>query len=205
MNINVRELENQLADVDAAARGTRVEIDALNELGWALVPVDHRRAADLFDRALDLSAPLSYELGVARATFGRAYFDFFKADYGSALNKAQECAPILRELGTPEDRSNVLLLEGMVHWSLGDFELALDSLHRACEISQACNHAYGVGWNLTSLGSIYAELGDFDKSVDLQKRAVELFREVGSVVGEGRALSGLGMPLHLADVGLAVG
>jgi two-component system NtrC family sensor kinase len=189
--VGVRELENRLEGL--AGRGSRAEADALNGLGWALVPVDHRRAAELFERALDLSARLSYELGSARATFGRAFFDFFRADYGQALTKAHECAPVLREHGGPEDWANVLLLEGMVHWSLGDFELALDSLHRGYELSQECGYAYGDGWTLTSLGSIYVELGDFDKAVELQRRSIARFREARSLVGEGRATSGLGM------------
>ena len=143
----------------------------MNRLGWALVPVDHWRAQELFERALELSAALSYELGSARATFGQGYFDFFKADYGGALAKARESAPILRDQGGPEDRANVLLLEGAVHWSLGDFELALELLHKSIEFSHGCDHAYGDGWALTSLGSIYAELGDLDKAVELSRRS----------------------------------
>ena len=186
----VRQLEKRLETV---RRRSRAEIDALNGLGWALVAVDHRRARELFERALELSEALSYELGSARATFGQGYFDFFKADYSGALVKARESAPILRDQGGPEDRANVLLLEGMVHWSLGDFELALDLLHKSLEFSHGCDYAYGDGWALTSLGSIFAELGDLDKAVELSKRSIARFRDAGSIVGEGRASSGLGM------------
>lgn len=189
----VAEIEERLEGLEPEERGTRVEVDLSNELGWALVPVDHRRAHELFDRTLALSEALSYELGEARAAFGRAYFDFFKADYGLALQKARESAPVLRELGEPRDRANVLLLEGLIHWSLGDFELALDSLHRCHEVSSTSGYGYGEGWALSSLGSIHAELGDFDKAVELQKRAIARFRETRTIVGEGRASSGLGM------------
>ena len=157
----------------------------MNHLGWALVPVDHRRARELFARALDLSEVLSYELGSARAIFGLGYFDFFNADYGGALSKARESAPILRDQGGPEDRANLLLLEGAIHWSLGDFELALELLHSSHELSHGCDYAYGDGWALTSLGSIFAELGDLDKAVELSRRAVERFKDAGSLVGRG--------------------
>ena len=75
----VRELEKRFEALPSEARGSQAEVDALNRLGWALVPVDHWRAQELFERALELSAALSYELGSAPGDFRPGVFRFLQS------------------------------------------------------------------------------------------------------------------------------
>ena len=56
--------------MDESQRGTTEEVDALNALGWLLVPVDVPRGTELLERGGRLASELSYELGVARSEFG---------------------------------------------------------------------------------------------------------------------------------------
>ena len=186
-------IETLEASLGACAPGTLEEVDVLNALGWALVPLDIRRAIRHYEGADRLAQRLSYAVGRARAQLGYAYRDFFRAAYGEALDRLREVAPVLRDEGNLDDRAIVLLLEGVVHWSLGDFELAMDLLHRCHEISLDAGYVVGEGWALTSLASIHEGLGDVDKAIELHRSAVERFRTVGNTVSEARASAGLGM------------
>ena len=175
----IHELEAKLARLSGEERRSREGIDVINWGGWMLVSVDLERAVALFAEACEHAEAIDYPLGIARARFGAAFRDFFTADYAEALRTLHAQAPTLRELGNAMDRANVLLLEGLIHWSLGDFELATDLLQGCYDASKPHGYRYGEGWSLTSLASIYESLGDFDKAeagldeIDLRLQPLE--------------------------------
>jgi two-component system NtrC family sensor kinase len=84
-------------------------------------------------------------------------------------------------------------MQGLIQWSLGDYEWAIECLHRATQCSRDAGSLENEGWALTSLGGIYEAIGDQDGALGFHTRAYDLFRRAGYTLGEARALSGLGI------------
>ena len=194
MKQKIAELENKLSALGAAR--SRETVDTLNDLAWQIGFADVHRAAELAARATQIARDLAYDRGIAWGLLNQAYFDYFVAEYDSALSKAREAATIFETTGDRKGTGNVLGGFGLIYWSLGDFERAVESLHEGVEIFRDLGDEDREAWGLTSLGGVYESIGDLEKSVDYQERARKLFEKLGDRVGEGRALTGLGVVLQ---------
>ncbi|HSF14187.1 MAG TPA: tetratricopeptide repeat protein [Vicinamibacteria bacterium] len=167
-------------------------VDELTELAWKLVPVDIARASRLGEESLALAQALGYDRGAGRALVALASKDFFMAEYDAALSKVHEGLRLLVLTDDVVAQGRMLLMKGLVHWSLGDYDSALEALFASLERADAASEKELTGWALTSLGGVFEALSDLTKAIALHARAYATFTEVGYKVGRARALSGLG-------------
>lgn len=192
----ITELTERIETLGRPAPRTREVADLRNELAWELVPVDIRRSATATDEALELCRALDYERGIARALVAGAGRDFFTAAYEDALEKCRSALGKIADASDPVWECRLRLMEGLVHWSTGDFESALEALHRSAELARDTGQSEMYGWALTSLGGVHDGLGDLTKAIGLHGQAFAVFKETGYLVGLGRALNGLGSVLQ---------
>ena len=126
------QLEARLVSLGEAR--SRERVDALNALAWHISFQDVARAAALADEATEIARSLEYPRGIAWGLLSSAHRDYFEAEYDQAIEKGAEALGIFERLAEREGIGNVQMGLGMVYWSLGDFEKAVESLHRSIEI-----------------------------------------------------------------------
>lgn len=186
------DLERRLETLRLAGAGSEEVLEVANDLAWELVPVDIARAEKLARRNCELARELGSVKGEARAAIALASHDFFCARYDEALEKARFVLDRSEACGDELARARILLIKGLVYWSLGDYESALEDLRACEEKARAVNERELVGWALTSLGGVFEALSDLSQAASFHLRAHEGFAEAGYRVGLGRAASGLG-------------
>jgi tetratricopeptide (TPR) repeat protein len=125
-------LEERLFTLGTAP--SRKRVDALNELAWNIGFHDIPRTVSLAREATEMAREIDYSRGIAWGLLNSAYGDYFSADYEVALEKGREALERFEENGDPMGLGNTELGLGLVYWSVGDFEQAVQSLHRGIEI-----------------------------------------------------------------------
>jgi hypothetical protein len=77
-----------------------------------------------------LSCRLRYPAGTAHARVGLASYLFFLAEYDSAVEEARRAFVSFEASADELGLSRVILMQGLIHWSLGDYEAAPQHFHR---------------------------------------------------------------------------
>jgi signal transduction histidine kinase len=192
MSEKISEIQARLNALgEGEARSIR-RVDLLNQLAWELIPFDYARAEIPAREAMELARDLSYENGAACARITKAMHLIFIGEYETALKESRDAFVTLEGAGDAAWMAKCLIAEALIYWSLGDYEGAIDSLHRSIELCREVGSLTGEGWAFTTLGGVYEAIGDIGLAVGLHARSFGLFKKAGYKVGEGRALSGLG-------------
>ncbi|MGB8645863.1 MAG: PAS domain S-box protein [Anaerolineae bacterium] len=174
------ELEARLA----GAQTRREEIDALNELAWALRLRDSARAATLGERAYALSstgefAEQPYRHGQAASLVAHAYLNRRQNKLEMALAQCFQALEILE--GETPDRVLVDCLRTIswVHYFLGDHGMALRYGLQALELARGLQLRTEEAAILDALAMVYAAAGDTDQAIQNHATALNLAHQVG--------------------------
>jgi signal transduction histidine kinase len=172
---------------------TTERVDVLNELAWRHIPVNIETTARLSAEASNLARRLAYERGRAHALVARAGHDFYEARYGAVFEKTRRAMDVFIRYNDEIGLAKAHFMEAFAHWSLGDYQWAIERLHRSFELFEQVGSEEEQAWCLTSTGGVFETVGDLDMAIGYHLRSLELFRKTGYRLGEGRALSGMGM------------
>ena len=129
----------------------------------------------------------------AEEHWGGAMLAHLRSDFKAALYHAQACL----ELG--ESLSNTFLMLGgyfilgMSHASLGEYQLALERLLHALELSETTGDRFWRARLLNTTGWVYRELFQLEKAIEYDLASLELARagEPRLTEAEGNALANL--------------
>ena len=82
---------------------------------------------------------------------------------------------------------------GLCHFSLGEYERAIDLHTQALAIDRDIGNRQGEGVALANLGSCRSSLGEYERAIDLYTQALAIARDIGDRQGEGTRLGNLGL------------
>ena len=193
MNDTVEQLKQRLASL--AAEPSTEKVDLLNELAQETNFDDPDQKGKFATQALEIARQLSYPRGIAWGLLNQATRDYFVGAFDAALSKGLESITLFCEV-EEEGIASALLGLGLIYWSIGQFDRAVESLHESIDKLHRLGIKEREGWALTSLGGVYESVGDLEKAYECQTRCLELFRGMEHRLGEGRALTGLGSILQ---------
>ena len=81
---------------------------------------------------------------------------------------------------------------GLVYFSLGAKQKALDFYNQALRLLRATGDRGGEATSLNNIGSVYSSLGEKQKALDFYEQALRLQRAVGASKGEAVTLNNIG-------------
>jgi len=171
-------------------------IDVRNELAWELGYSDLARVRELSRQAYEDAEKLGYKFGLAFGLLNLGFCEYTKPDFAAALKQCNTALRLFVELGDLDQQGNSLSILGLVYWSLGNFDLAFEKLHRSEDIFRTTTNMSRLPWTLTTLAGIYQTVGDYQKALQVHKESLALFERCESSLGKARALNGIGMVYH---------
>jgi tetratricopeptide (TPR) repeat protein len=89
-----------------------------------------------------------------------------------------------------------LLNLGGCHYSLGNYQQAIDLHSQSLAIYRDIGDRFGEGRQLSNLGACHFDLGDYRQAIDLLTEALAIARDTGDREGEATALGNLGLSYH---------
>jgi signal transduction histidine kinase len=191
MSQQVEQIEAQLRSMPDDDENARSRVDLLIRLGYAL------RELEKWDRMLAISAEirerserLGYRKGIARSLILRAFVEYMRSDYGSAMDDALEGLRLSGGDCDTEAKGRSVL--AMVHWSLGNYEESLNHGNRALDLVRQTGDTINEAFAYTVRGGIYHSFGENSESLESHRRAFDLFEKLGHSLGIARALAGMG-------------
>jgi tetratricopeptide (TPR) repeat protein len=165
----------------AQAQGLKSErASALNEFGLLYLDriKDYGKALSYFEESLSLARLTGYRAleGVATGNVGVAYAR--QGKYREALVRQDEGLRIVREIKAQDLEMQGLNLKGETHYSLKEYDLALDCQIKAREIA-AFFGARSEQWQYElEAGKIYEAKGDATKAVESYENAAETLKGI---------------------------
>jgi predicted ATPase/DNA-binding SARP family transcriptional activator len=153
---------------------------------------DLRRGAELFADAQRLLTPLADD-PVARAmcTFARGRLAFLEDRYPDADEALRASIDLLATNAVYVHESQALRYAARVAAFLGDHEVAIDALERACGIARSLGLSGSLYLLLGELGEVLSESGDTDRARAVLAEPLAWARELGFVRGIAECLAGL--------------
>jgi tetratricopeptide (TPR) repeat protein len=94
--------------------------------------------------------------------------------------------------GLRRDEAVLLTNIGLVYYSLGQGEKALDYYNRALPIDEEVGDRAMLAITLTNIGSVYGSLGQREKALDYYNRTLPIVEEVGDRAGLAATLNNIG-------------
>lgn len=185
-----KELEEKLKQLGESR--TRERADVLLQLAWEIGFADLARALRVNQEGEAIAREIGYAHGKAIGNRNLGFYYYAKSDYELALRKLSEALVYFEQTDNKGEQGNVHSIMGLTYWSLGNFNLTLEHLHRSEHLHRETENHERLPWSLTSLGGVYENLKDFDKSLKCHEESLVYFREYDDKLGEARALSGIG-------------
>jgi signal transduction histidine kinase len=146
----------------------------------------------LAEEARSLSEQIGFRPGLPRSIAVRAFVHYIRADFPTALSEAIEALQLAAGDLEAECRARSVL--AMVHWSLGNYEEALNNGERTIELLDRMGDRAAKAFALTIKGGILLSLGQPDEALRWHQRSIEEFKAMPEeAVGRARAMSGLGL------------
>jgi tetratricopeptide (TPR) repeat protein len=209
MRLHPREYIDRLEVGLAVARqleDRHLEVQMLNDLGWAFRDLgDNRSATEFYERALELSKETgdSAAEGVVLNNLSGVYLTVGKTR--RALKHMKRVLAIMREEGFRREEGMALLRLGHAYEALGEVRRALELYEQSLVIAREIGDLVGEGNALHGVGGAHRRLGDLRRAVEAHERALAITRDINDRRGEGDSLCALGADYyHLGDVRRAV-
>lgn len=189
--VTVETLEDQLRQAPSGPEHAHERVDRLNELALNLRELEQwDRMLSLAAEALELAEASGYEAGAARSIAIRGFVSYIRSDFQAALADCEEA--LRRGECYPDVEGSARAVLSMVHWSLGNFDDALEQSDRAIERLRATGDKVTEAFMMAARGGVLHELGDDEHALICHEAAFRMFESMNHAFGMARALSGLG-------------
>jgi len=164
------------------------QVDALNELAWALRRDDMDRAVKLSAEAIQLSQDSKnfaspYYAGVIAGMTAQAGVSLYRDETEQALTQSLETVALADKHEITVYMPRLLYVTAVAHSELGDLTNALEYALRQQTISEELGDKEGLAMGSLSLGMLYAEQGDYEHALESSLMGIEAFRVLNDSYG----------------------
>lgn len=154
---------------------------------------DGRAYLKQVEEQLERATSVAYEQGRGRALALLGFGYYSRSEFRQALKSAEAGREILEGGSDRVSYADTLGLLAMVHWSLGNYDRAVELGLKAIRIHQELGSDEGLAWCYTSAGGILHDVGDHQQALDYHQKAIAIFKGKENDFGLARALTGLGV------------
>jgi signal transduction histidine kinase/tetratricopeptide (TPR) repeat protein len=185
MTDTIKALEAQLSALEADPQAeVRKEIDALNDLAWALSDTDMQRAQSLSQKAHTLATSIdngaeAYQLGSAYALRTLGYLNQRLGDHSLGLSQLIEAQRIFESLNHEHGLPDVL--DGMagIYYQIGNFPEALKYAYQQLDAAERLGDKRRIANANNNLACIYFDTGDHKRSIETLSKNLQIAAETG--------------------------
>ncbi|MGH1366411.1 MAG: tetratricopeptide repeat protein [Calditrichia bacterium] len=190
----IKQLEEQLSELDSSLHNTTAHVDILLDLAWETGLNNIPRATELTQQGRALSEKLNYEKGLAFSLRNEGYLQSVgKTDLKEGINTLEEALARVRDLNNERKaEADVIDAMGYAFHQLGSYDRALESYLSALEINREIKNTRGEAWGMHNLAAIYRVNKDAARAIEHDLKALTLFRKIDYSVGESLILFTLG-------------
>jgi eukaryotic-like serine/threonine-protein kinase len=164
------------------------------ELGVMLIwQAEFDEALDLYDKLRTLAESSKNKIALVTAYHGLAKTNFRLGHPKRALEDGEQGQMLAQEEGLFDSMAQLLLLQGMCHYTLGDLQIGRKLATEALEVSEKNKNEFGLAQSLNVRGVIDMNLGIFDEATDDFDRALVIFEKLGTRPSAMSAVNNLGL------------
>ncbi|MBI1880200.1 MAG: AAA family ATPase [Chloroflexi bacterium] len=129
----------------------------------------------------------------AEEHWGLAMLAHLHSDFDTALHHGQACIELGQSFANTFLALGGYFVMGMSYASLGQYQIALDHLHQALDLSQAAGDRFWQARLLNTAGWVYRDLFDLEQAIRFDQASLELARAGQPCLteAEGNALANL--------------
>lgn len=186
-------IERKLQELpDNASVAERV--DLMVQLAWrSRENEEWDRVKELATTALELSRAAGYQAGISGALRNLAFREYIQGDLAAATAGAQEAVDAAQRAGRARDEAESRGVLAMVHWTLGNMDIAFDEGTQALRYFEEVDRdPEPLGWMYSIGGMMRFSVGDVEGALGQQHKALEQFKSAGQRLGEARCYTGMG-------------
>ncbi|MHA2129752.1 MAG: tetratricopeptide repeat protein [Promethearchaeota archaeon] len=127
-------------------------------------------AEDLLDSLSDIS-PSHFSRQRANILFRRAWANYIKGNFNTAIETALECLSLHEKLGRRTDIAYSLTLIGDCYFMKADYNNAFDYAMKGKNLFEELGDKIGLTTSLRVLGTIYFGMGNIDQALKYSKKS----------------------------------
>lgn len=169
------------------------EIDHINLQIWQNQYNDPNLSYKKSKDILGLSQQNAYEKGIAYASLNMAKACFLKSENQEAFDLVSQCLSYFYENTDEIGYAWLLVLQGNMMESIGDYEKGLELCMKSLKRSHSFKDFETEAEASSVLGLIYTRLCNFNKALDYYKRALKIREEMGDEGAVASSLNRIGM------------
>lgn len=110
-----------------------------------------------------------------------------------------QALPLAQALGDPSSSAYTLTNIGLVYWSLGEEQKALEYYNQALPLVQKLDDGQSMANTLNSIGAVYKDLDEYQKALEYYNQALALSHKAGDRASEATMLNNIGKVYSLLD------
>jgi predicted ATPase/class 3 adenylate cyclase/Tfp pilus assembly protein PilF len=172
----------------------------------ALRQGDYVPARAMSETALDLSAAINDEAGVAEALTHLGWIAYLQGDFDAAEAQTSSALITCRRLGDKSGCAYALTVLGNVAYGRGDDASAKQAYEQALALERSLGNRIGVSKLLNNMGSVADAQGDYAAARGYYEESLVIKRDLGDRWGMTYSLVGLGnIALAQSDYAAAQG
>ncbi len=178
---------------DKKQKTIKNQIDVLNRTAWETMIENPRKALETAREALETSAAIEYQEGIAESSLNMGWCHSYLAEYDKALSWLDSALDIYRQRGDPEGEMKSLNAKGVVHFSLGSHDRALEFYGEALRLSEEHRNKERQLAVLNNIGEIFWERLEHDKALSYFAKALDIAERLDDKEKIGNILVNLGI------------
>jgi Uncharacterized protein conserved in bacteria len=184
---------NQLLQLSQVAGNRRLEVDALNGIGFI---ENDRGAPDITlnycHRAKSLSQEIAYRSGEAQALNNIGLTSYNNGDMREALRLFEQSLALWGTATDQRGQAQTMVYVGNAYADLGEMQKAISYYQQALSLARKIRDYRSQVLSLAGLGIVYTWLGEKQNALDGYHEALEIAQRVGDRFGQAVSLNGIG-------------
>ncbi len=153
---------------------------------------EYEESLRVLAEAKELVEPDTVEYGQILLEEGNSYFKMGGTD--RAMSLISEAINIAEKNDTDKkDTGRALGVLGMIHESMGEYDIALQNLERSLKIMEELGEQSGIALALNSIGIIHNNRGEMDTALEYKKRSLAIREKIGDKQGIASSLNNIGI------------
>lgn len=155
-------------------------IDNLNSYSWDHRYTSYEEALSHAERAMVFSEEIAYDRGLAYGRLNLAACYFLRSGNEEAFPLLQQCLDYFTDHPEEPGYVNTLIHISNIYESYGDYEKALENIHRALIKAKETHYEEGEGDALAVMGLIYTRLGDHQAAQKAYSESLSIRKASGT-------------------------
>ena len=183
---------NQVLALPRSSNDTQNVITALNGKGDIYLAMEDKRAAEMYEQALDLATASHNNDGAAMALSGLGWLSNKTGQSSEALRFYRRALPLAQSANDNSLLARLFHRLGVVYYELGMKHRALDYYIKALPIFRRLGDRDREATVLNEIGLVYYSNSDKRRALTYYNKALLIFRKIGDRNGEALSLKLIG-------------